>query len=60
MTVPTRWEVIKAPVVTEKALRMKDRPADEGHQVLVFRQELGLTPTAYRRQMRSPMGQVGD
>ncbi len=34
---PTKWEVIKAPVVTEKALRLKDQPADEGNQVLVFR-----------------------
>ena len=34
---PTKWEVIKAPVVTEKALRLKDQPADEGAQVLVFR-----------------------
>lgn len=31
------WEIIKAPVVTEKALGMKDRPEDEGPQVLVFR-----------------------
>jgi len=28
------WEVIKAPVVTEKALKLKER---EGKQVLVFR-----------------------
>jgi large subunit ribosomal protein L23 len=31
------WNVIKAPVVTEKALGMKDRPEDEGPQVLVFK-----------------------
>ncbi|MBI3951325.1 MAG: 50S ribosomal protein L23 [Acidobacteria bacterium] len=31
------WEVIGAPVVTEKALGLKDRPEDEGPQVLVFK-----------------------
>lgn len=31
------WEIIKMPVITEKALQMKDRPEDEGPQVLVFR-----------------------
>jgi len=31
------WDIIKAPVVTEKALVMKDRPEDEGPQVLVFK-----------------------
>jgi large subunit ribosomal protein L23 len=31
------WNIIKAPVVTEKALGMKDRPEDEGPQVLVFK-----------------------
>jgi large subunit ribosomal protein L23 len=31
------WNIIKVPVVTEKALGLKDRPEDEGSQVLVFR-----------------------
>lgn len=31
------WDVIKSPVVTEKALDLKDRPEDEGPQVLVFK-----------------------
>jgi large subunit ribosomal protein L23 len=32
----TVWDIIKAPVVTEKGIRLKDRPEDEGPQVLVF------------------------
>jgi large subunit ribosomal protein L23 len=30
------WDVIKAPVVTEKALKLLERPDDEGAQVLAF------------------------
>jgi large subunit ribosomal protein L23 len=33
----TVWEIIETPVVTEKALRLKDQPDDLGPQVLVFK-----------------------
>lgn len=38
-----------------KALAEQAGYADFRHMALVFRRELGLTPTAYRRQMRSPV-----
>lgn len=50
---PTRWEVIKAPVVTEKALRLKDRPTDEGPQVLVFRVHNGANKQEVRSAVES-------
>jgi large subunit ribosomal protein L23 len=50
---PVKWEVIKAPVVTEKALRLKDRPADEGHQVLVFRVNMHANKTEVKSAVES-------
>jgi LacI family transcriptional regulator len=32
--------------------------SDFRHMAVVFRQELGLTPSAYRRRMRTPVGEV--
>ncbi|MCS6806251.1 MAG: 50S ribosomal protein L23 [Acidobacteriota bacterium] len=43
------WDVIKAPVVTEKALSLKDRPEDEGPQVLVFRVNSRATKTSVKQ-----------
>lgn len=43
------WNVIKAPVVTEKALSLKDRPAEEGPQVLVFRVSSRATKTSVKQ-----------
>ena len=50
---PTKWDVIKAPVVTEKALRMKDQPADEGNQVLVFQVHLQANKTEVKLAVES-------
>ncbi len=37
MKAKTVWEVLKSPVITEKAVIMKDEAGDEAAQVLTFR-----------------------
>ncbi len=51
---PTKWDVIKSPVVTEKALRLKDQPADEGNQVLVFR----VSTRANKQEVKSAVESI--
>ncbi|RMG46098.1 MAG: 50S ribosomal protein L23 [Acidobacteria bacterium] len=48
------WDVIQAPVVTEKALELKDRPEDEGPQVLVFR----VNPKANKHQIKQAVEKI--
>jgi large subunit ribosomal protein L23 len=48
MNMENVWKIIKAPVVTEKALALKDRPEDEGQQVLVFRVDSKANKTSVK------------
>ena len=50
----TIWEVIKSPVVTEKALRLKDDTLDAGlNQVLVFKVDRRATKPAIKQAVET-------
>ncbi|HZS06128.1 MAG TPA: 50S ribosomal protein L23 [Blastocatellia bacterium] len=44
----TIWDVLKTPVITEKALKAKEAGEDAGRQVLAFRVDGGATKHAIR------------
>ena len=44
----TMWDVVKGPVITEKALKLKEKSTVAGKQVLAFRVATGASKHAIR------------
>jgi len=44
----TMWDVVKGPVITEKALKLKEKSTAAGQQVLAFRVATGASKHAIR------------
>jgi len=44
----TMWDVVKGPVITEKALKLKEKSTVAGQQVLAFRVATGASKHAIR------------
>lgn len=49
----TIWDVLKGPMITEKALRLKETSAEAGQQVLAFRVAIGANKYAIKQAVET-------
>ena len=49
----TMWDVFKGPVITEKALKLKESSAHAGQQVLAFRVAIGANKHAIKHAVET-------